>query len=68
MAMKSMQWFKEKMSFGTIKISSPVQPHASGVCIIHSNTEKKSVFSCVKKRLTLQCASVELDGTLYQVF
>lgn len=37
------------------------------LCIIHSNAEEESVFSRVKKNLTPQRASLELDGTLSSI-
>ena len=37
------------------------------LCIIHSNAEEESVFSCAKKHLMPQHASLELDGTLASI-
>ena len=37
------------------------------VCIIHSNAEEESVFSRVKKNLTPQGASLELDRNLLSI-
>ena len=37
------------------------------MCIIHSNAEEESVFSRTRKNLTLQRASLELDGTLASI-
>ena len=57
----------ESMSFGTrhqsIKISSSLHLMRVVLCIIYSNAEE-SVFSCVKKNLNPQHASLELDETL----
>ena len=33
------------------------------LCIIHSNAEEESVFSRIRKNLTPQRASLEIDGT-----
>ena len=37
------------------------------LCIIHSNAEEESVFSRVRKNLTPQHASLEIEGTLSSI-
>ena len=37
------------------------------LCIIHSNAEEESVFSRIRKKLTAQRASSELNGTLASI-